>query len=109
MKVLLHVCCAPCCAGTIFQIDGEITLFFFNPNIFPKEEYERRLKAVRKIADFYKLRLIVQDKYENEHKKWLNVVKGFEQCKEGGKRCELCYRYRIATVSYTHLTLPTKA
>jgi predicted adenine nucleotide alpha hydrolase (AANH) superfamily ATPase len=69
-----------------------VTLFFYNPNIFPKQEYKKRLKEVKKIARKFKLKLIV-GKYN--HQRWLKLVKGYEQEPEKGARCLICYRDRL--------------
>jgi len=75
--MLLHTCCAACALPIIEYLLKEekvkdITLYFYNPNIYPEEEYKKRLKDVKKVAKIYKLKLIV-GKYE--HNKWLDYVK----------------------------------
>lgn len=94
MKLLLHICCAPC-GGYLskeFFKNFEPVLFFYNPNIWPKDEYEKRLAEVKKICQQEKIELII-GKYENE--RWFELTKGHEQDSEGGKRCSICFKMRL--------------
>lgn len=93
-RLLLHVCCAPCsmhCIETIKK-DYDLVLFFSNSNIWPEEEYKKRLGNARKIADAYSIEL-VEDDYN--HKAWLEHIKGFESEPEGGKRCAKCFEFNL--------------
>jgi predicted adenine nucleotide alpha hydrolase (AANH) superfamily ATPase len=93
-KLLLHVCCAPCSAYVIEQLqkDYDITLFYFNPNIYPEIEYEIRKNESQSYAK--KLGIdFVEEKID--HNIWLEKVKGFENEFERGKRCFICYKYRL--------------
>lgn len=96
MKILLHVCCAPCALGVLDRAakKGELTLFFYNPNIFPDEEYVRRLDVLKKVIEkkYPNLPLIESSYDEGEY---LSAVSGFENEKEGGKRCERCIELRM--------------
>lgn len=94
MKILLHVCCAPCSTEVIERLkdEYEVTLFFFNPNIQPQEEYQKRLSDARLIAERTGLELI-EGRYEPE--RWNDQVKGHENEPEGGERCNICYRMRL--------------
>jgi len=99
MKVLLHDCCAPCGAYVIeeLQKDGhKVTVYFYNPNIFPEEEYNLRLDEMKKYCEKYSVDLIV-GKYE--HDEWLEFIKGLENEPEKGKRCEKCFQKRLAEVA----------
>lgn len=92
-KLLLHVCCGPCSTHVIDELkDNEMTLFFYNPNIYPRDEYLRRLEAASKVADKKNIHFIDGD-YDQET--WDDYVKGYEKEPEGGKRCELCFEYRL--------------
>jgi predicted adenine nucleotide alpha hydrolase (AANH) superfamily ATPase len=93
-KILLHVCCGPCSTEVINRLaaDNELVLFFYNPNIFPKEEYERRLAEAERFAAGRNIRFIRGDW---EHENWLRAVKGLEQEPEGGKRCAACFEFRL--------------
>ena len=89
-KLLLHCCCAPCSSAVIERIKQffDITFFYFNPNIFPQDEYEKRKQ------EFKKLNAQVVDVGYN-HEEFINLVRGLEQEKEGGKRCRACIAYRM--------------
>ena len=89
-KLLLHCCCAPCSSAVIEKLCNffDITFYYFNPNIFPKKEYDLRC------GEFEKLGVrIIKEKYE--HDEFLNVVKGYSQEKEGGTRCQICIAQRL--------------
>ncbi len=94
-KIFLHSCCAPCGGYVIEALKKqgfEVAVFFYNPNIWPKEEYERRynvLKHWSKKAGFD----LTEGEYN--HGKWLKSIKGLENEPEGGKRCLVCYEMRL--------------
>lgn len=94
-KILLHCCCAPCsttCVERLIDEDFEIVLWFSNDNIYPKNEFDKRFAQLLKVAAFYKLE-VIKDDYN--HDDWLKKVKGFEEEKEGGSRCSLCFDYNL--------------
>lgn len=93
-SLLLHICCAGCGVFSSMQLaeDYDVTLYFYNPNIFPKSEYELRLSEIEKIAEKHGLRLIVGD---YDHSGWLAAVRGHEADPERGERCLICYRERL--------------
>ena len=93
-SILLHSCCVPCSAHVINELikKYDVTLFYFNPNIFPEGEYQKRLQELRKYLQKIKLDLI-QGKYD--HQAWLEKIKGYENEPERGRRCEICYRVRL--------------
>lgn len=94
-KVLLHACCAVCSAYPIelLRQDGyEPVLYFFNPNIFPSEEFTRRLEELRKYAEKKKVELIVEKQSAED---WYNAIAGLENEPERGKRCKRCFEYRL--------------
>jgi epoxyqueuosine reductase len=97
-KILLHVCCAPCSTHSIERLmqDYDVTLFYSDSNIWPKEEYERRLAEARKIAKAYNLTLI-EDDYDNEA--WTQHIKGFENEPERGARCPKCFEFNLGRAS----------
>jgi len=89
-KLLLHCCCAPCSSAVIEKLKNyfDITYFYYNPNIFPEEEYKLRKD------EFVKLGVnVVELKYN--HNEFLNVVAGYENEKEGGARCRICIAQRL--------------
>lgn len=90
-KLLLHVCCAPCSSGVLPKLQShfDITLFYYNPNTFPEDEYLLRAEQFAKLTN---LPLIVCD---YNHKEFLNSISGLEGEPEGGKRCENCIKLRM--------------
>jgi len=93
-KILLHSCCAPCGAHVIKELQKkyEVTLFYFNPNIFPENEYQKRLAEAKEYCQKIKIDFI---EAEYDHNSWLEKIKGYENEPEKGKRCEICYKYRL--------------
>lgn len=95
-KLLLHVCCAPCSSHCLSVLDPffDITVFYYNPNISPFEEYERRLNEEKRFLSLaYPHIKVVDAVYDNE--KFEELAKGLENLKEGGERCKKCYRLRL--------------
>lgn len=96
-SLLLHVCCAPCSSYVIEYLEPyfDITLFFYNPNITEKAEFDYRLceleRFVRERAD-ESLPVIVPEYLPNE---FFSAVSGLENEKEGGARCAVCYEQRL--------------
>lgn len=96
-KLLLNVCCAPC-ALPLIEAAPKPTLFFYGPNIYPRDEYEKRLKETEKIAAVYNLELLVG---EHDHDAWLKYVAGQlsrspESYPENSERCQACFKFRLA-------------
>ena len=94
-QVLLHCCCAPCSSAIIecMLANGiKPTVYFFNPNIYPSEEYEiRKKEAIR----FMKEKNIDFIDGDYNHEAWLNSVKGMESEPERGGRCLKCFLLRL--------------
>lgn len=96
LKFLLHTCCAPCSIAIIDELKNQFNLsvFFYNPNIFPEEEYDKRKIEVIKVCQEWGVPMIDLD-YEAEE--WCKKVSsGLENMPEGGSRCELCFKFRLA-------------
>lgn len=97
-SLLLHSCCAPCSSYCIEYLAEyfKITVFYYNPNIFPKEEYEKRMEEQKRfIAETdtgYPVEFLGSE-YEPEV--FYQAVKGLEKEKEGGERCRECFRLRL--------------
>ena len=93
-KILLHVCCGPCALNSIQELSGDysVTLYFYNPNIYPQEEYNKRKIQISRYASEKSIPLYDEDYNEKE---FLNIIKGYETDKEGGNRCDLCYHFRL--------------
>lgn len=94
-EVLLHACCAPCSSAIVeWMVNHEIrpTIFYYNPNIFPREEYNIRKDESKRHADSLGLSWIDGD---YDHQQWLAEVKGMEGEPERGARCLRCFRLRL--------------
>lgn len=96
--LLLHICCAPCSSGCIEKLVEYFVVkaFFYNPNISPLDEYNKRkqeLKRFIKENDKLKDVQMIDCDYENEN--YINSIKGLEKEKEGGLRCEKCFNLRL--------------
>ncbi|MBR3396258.1 MAG: epoxyqueuosine reductase QueH [Lachnospiraceae bacterium] len=97
-KLLLHACCAPCSSYVLEALSGnfELTVFYFNPNISPEEEYRKRAAELKRLTgcmdEAEGIRLIVGE-YSVEL--FAEAVKGLENEPEGGSRCEACFRLRL--------------
>ena len=97
-SLLLHACCAPCSSYCLEYLSRyfNITVFYFNPNISLKEEYEYRLneeKRLISLMDFVNPVRIIEGEYKP--KNFYDAVKGLEDEPEGGKRCVECFRLRL--------------
>lgn len=94
-KLLLHSCCGPCSTHVIEELIGkyDLTIFYFNPNIFPFEEYQKRLDEQKRYAKLKGVKVIEGD-YDEEG--FLKLAKGLENEKEGGSRCKLCFQIRLS-------------
>lgn len=97
-KLLIHSCCAPCSSYVLEYLSEyfAITVFYYNPNIYPEDEYIKRVKEQKELISSMSLKnpvLFIQGKYEPQ--KYYDVVKGHEKDPEGGDRCILCYRMRL--------------
>ncbi len=93
-KMLLHTCCAPCAIYVVQELAKEydLALYYYNPNIHPADEYQKRLNEITKWARKKDIKLIETD-YNVEA--WFNKVKGLEEEPEGGNRCFVCYEMRM--------------
>lgn len=97
-KLLLHVCCAPCSSHVLEMLAEtyDITVFFYNPNITEREEYQKRIAELRRFvqeAPFAKNADIVEGDYEPE--RFFEMAKGLESEPERGARCYKCYALRM--------------
>ncbi|MHB1348128.1 MAG: epoxyqueuosine reductase QueH [Candidatus Humimicrobiaceae bacterium] len=98
-KLLLHTCCAICAAYPYSYLseEYEVSLFYYNPNIYPETEYRRRLRELKKFSESSGAHLIIS-KYNS--KCWNNYVIGLENEEEGGKRCEKCFKFRLQKTAF---------
>ena len=94
-KVLLHACCAPCSSAIVEWLLAhkvEPVIYYFNPNIYPFEEYEIRKNESKRHAASLGITWIDDD---YAHQSWLCAVQGMEHEPERGKRCETCFYHRL--------------
>ncbi|CCW40207.1 epoxyqueuosine reductase QueH [Streptococcus agalactiae] len=99
-KILMHVCCAPCSTYTLEYLSqwADVTIYFANSNIHPKDEYYRRKYVTQKfVHDFnkntgYSVHFLSAPYEPNE---FFKIVHGLEEEPEGGDRCKVCYDFRL--------------
>lgn len=97
-SLLLHSCCAPCSSYCLEYLSQyfRITVLYYNPNLYPVEEYERRVFEQRKlIAALPAKNKISLVEMKGEPEEFYSAVRGLEQIKEGGERCFACFRLRL--------------
>lgn len=99
-RLVLMSCCAPCSAGAIRQLaDGAVPgvddfiVLFYNPNIYPDTEYQKRLAEQIKYCEKLGVKYAVGD---YNHDAWRTVVRGLESAPERGARCSKCFAFRFA-------------
>ena len=103
-KLLLHSCCAPCSSHVINTLKDyfDITIIYYNPNISPVEEYEKRkkeqIKLINSLKSKNKLDYIDCD-YDNDL--YESAIKGYEECRERGPRCTICFKLRLEETAIT--------
>lgn len=104
-KLLLHACCAPCSSAVLERLAKifDITIFYYNPNIHPKTEYERRLEELKKFLDIFpnaiqnSVKLVI-DEYNIEDYFEATKVREEKELQteaEKGERCRRCYEFRM--------------
>lgn len=91
-KLLIHACCAPCSSEVINQLNEyfDLTIYYYNPNIYPKEEYEKRYDEFKKLP--YKCSI---EKGEYDETIYDENVKGLEELGEFSLRCYKCFEFRL--------------
>lgn len=95
MNIVLHICCGICAAGTVQTLKEEghrVTGFFYNPNIHPEEEYDRRLETVNLVAKKLDFPLHA-GAYDTEE--WFVRTESLKNEPEGGARCAVCFQMRL--------------
>ena len=97
-SLLLHSCCAPCSSYCLQYLSEyfSITLLYYNPNIYPEEEYFKRVEEQKRLIeemDFKNPVSFIEGSFDP--KEFYNAVKGLENIKEGGERCFRCYELRL--------------
>ena len=97
-RVLLHSCCAPCSSYVLEYLTQyfELGVLYYNPNISPREEYEKRVDELKRLMESMPLKNkaeLIQGRYEPYE--FYDAVRGLEECREGGERCCICYELRL--------------
>ena len=97
-SLFLHTCCAPCSTTVITRLSRffSITVFYYNPNIEPYEEYEKRKQEqIRFLKEYDSIFPIKFFNCDWENNQFRSISKGYEQELEGGLRCHRCYEMRL--------------
>lgn len=104
-KLLLHACCGICSAypiGLLKELEYLPTVYFCNPNLDTKEEFEKRLEAQRFVCDYHSVELLVENYNPEEY---IEYIKGLENEPERGKRCDKCIELRLLKTAKKALEL----
>lgn len=101
-RLLLHSCCAPCSSYTLEYLSRyfDITVYYFNPNISPKQEFDKRFEEQKKLISqmpFKNRVTLVEGDYNYDD--FLEIAKGLENVPEGGERCFRCYKMRLESTA----------
>ena len=96
-KMLLHSCCGPCSTAVISRLvqDYDVTVFYYNPNIYPYAEYIKRLGEQKKFLSLAYPEIKLIDGEYSDNEKIYQAFVGYESCKEGGERCKICIQQRM--------------
>ncbi len=104
-KVLLHACCATCagyCIQLLRELGYEPVLHFFNPNIFPADEFMKRYSELKNYCEKIGVELVIEKQDASE---WYGFVAGLENEPERGKRCDRCFEFRLLNSSVKALKM----
>ncbi len=98
-SLLLHSCCAPCSSYVLEYLSDyfNITVFYYNPNIFPESEYTKRILEQQMLIGEMKVKrpvLFIAGHYDKE--RFYEMARGMEHLKEGGERCLKCYELKTS-------------
>lgn len=101
-RLLLHSCCAPCSSYTLEYLSRyfDITVYYFNPNISPKQEFDKRFEEQKRLISqmpFKNSVTLVEGDYNYDD--FLEIAKGLENVPEGGERCFGCYKMRLESTA----------
>ena len=96
--LLLHSCCAPCSSYVLEYLSNffDITVYYYNPNIYPDQEFVRRVEEQKKFIENFKAKnsiSFIKGEYQKEI--FYSISKGLEDENEGGERCTRCYELRL--------------
>ena len=99
-KLLLHACCAPCSSATLEEVlqHFDVAVYFYNPNIQPKAEYDKRAdELIRFVNEFAPGTPVIIEEYDDSE--FERIAKGRENIPEKGERCYLCYEMRLTAAA----------
>ena len=94
-KILIHACCGICSGypiGLLKEMGYEPIVYFYNPNLDSKEEFDRRLNAQKIVCMYHWVDLVIE---EYNHQEFLEEIRGLENEPERGKRCDKCIELRL--------------
>ena len=97
-SLFLHSCCAPCSSYVLEYLSKyfDITVFYYNPNIYPEEEYRKRVQEITRLVNSMEFEhpvKLIEGRYDPQE--FFKMAKGLEDIPEGGERCFRCYRQRM--------------
>ena len=97
-SLFLHSCCAPCSSYVLEYLSKyfNITVFYYNPNIYPEEEYRKRVHEITRLVNSMEFEhpvKLIEGHYDPQE--FFQMAKGLEDLPEGGERCFKCYRLRM--------------
>lgn len=97
-SLLLHSCCAPCSSYVLEYLSQyfRITIFYYNPNIYPKEEFYKRVEEQKRLISELPVKNeinFIEGRFDSD--RFYEIAKGLEKEKEGGQRCFNCYELRL--------------
>ncbi len=97
-RLLLHSCCAPCSSSVLEYLADyfDITVYYYNPNISPESEFEKRFAEQKRLIEELPVKnevKLIKGVYRYED--FLDIAEGYEDAPEGGERCFRCYRMRL--------------
>ncbi len=103
-SVLLHSCCGPCSSSVLERLtaDFDVTILWYNPNIYPEAEYGKRLDALLELLEKNGMKdrvHVLVEPWRSEE--FYERIKGLEKEPEGGKRCEQCFLLRLSETART--------
>ena len=103
-SLLLHSCCAPCSSYVLEYLSGyfRICVLYYNPNIYPEDEYFRRVKEQERLTREMNFRhpvSFLEGRFDSSE--FYHAVRGLESIREGGERCHACFRLRLSEAAKT--------
>ena len=107
-KILIHACCGICSAYPILnlkELNFEPVVYFYNPNIYPESEYNKRLEAEKILCQYHNCELIIEEYIQDE---FFSAVSGLENEPERGRRCDVCFNLRLKKTAQKALDLKIK-